>query len=1065
MSIPIEMPDQALVGLREYVPAALEARLSAGGEGWLAEFRRATCVFVNLLGVSYADQDAIEQLNAVIQAIQRVVHRYDGSIAKLVESDKGTVVFAAFGMPPRAHEDDPARGIRAALEIDEVVADHDLRSAIGVTTGTLFCGPIGGPERRDFAVVGDTVNLAARLMQAATDDILCDAATALVFDSIEYDELSPLRLKGKAETVPVFRPHGDMPKVIRGRSERVPVVGRAAERGLTADALDRLAAGLGGVVVIEGEAGIGKSRLVEDLIEQAEARGLRVASGWGSAVDVSTPYFAWRPILWDALELGSVAENPGARRRHVLRWLRGRSLPLEEAALLNGVIGLRLPDDPALSAYAPEVRADRTRLLLGRVLSAAAGGEPLVITIDDAQWLDASSWALALQIRHDLPGALMVLAARPLAEPPAVAVDVLEGAVRVLLDRLSSDETLQLICRSLGVDRLPDEVRDLILERAEGHPFFSEELAFSLRDAGVVVVEAGSSRLADAGGGLEGLAVPDTVQGVIMSRIDHLEGRQQLVLKTASVLGRDFAVDQVRDIFPAEGERGHVAEELRALTERGLLSAAGGSAYSFRHGMTREVAYGSLVYSQRRQLHRAAATWLEDHSENPDALDALLAYHWLRAAGDAGGDVDALGKAEFYLARAGAAALRQGAFVEAEDFLGQALACHARLPERDRSQTSELEILRHLGTATFAIRGFGSPDARRIYERTFELARGRVTDRELFPILWGLWITTHFVSAERAVGLGDELMQIATREDDDEFRLQAHHALWTSLIQIPDYPRARRHIDAGLRLYRPEWHERHCAEFGGHDPGSCAQRAIALSAWATGKVDEAVVAGQEAIRLAQDHDFSRLNAMLAVAFVHRQRGELDDVADEVDAIVARARDRGLLGYVDWAAILGAWVRGRRGDLAGGITEMTAAVDRLGLRDPGYLAMLAELYVVDGRAADGLELIDELLAVVERKGERNYEPELHRLRGELLAARRHGIDADVDAAEACLRRALDLADAQGAHSFSLRAGLSLAMLLSSTARSAEGVALLRGIYARFSEGFDTHDLTVSRAFLE
>ncbi len=256
---PIEMPQEALGGLREYVPPALETRLRTGGEGWLAEFRRATCVFVNLLGVSYADEDAIEQLNAVVQAIQRVVHHYDGSIAKLVESEKGTVLFAAFGLPPRAHEDDPARGIRAALEIEEVVADHALRSAIGVTTGTLFCGPIGGRQRRDFAIVGDVVNLAARLMQAATDDILCDAATALVFDSIEYDALAPLRLKGKAETVPVFRPHGDMLKVIRGRSERVPVVGRAVERGLTADALDRLADGLGGVVVIEGEAGIGKS--------------------------------------------------------------------------------------------------------------------------------------------------------------------------------------------------------------------------------------------------------------------------------------------------------------------------------------------------------------------------------------------------------------------------------------------------------------------------------------------------------------------------------------------------------------------------------------------------------------------------------------------------------------------------------------------------------------------------------------------------------------------------------------------------------------------------------------
>jgi len=1062
---PIDIRPEALVGLREYVPAALETRLSAGGEGWLAEFRRATCVFVNLLGVSYAEDEEVGRLNAVTQAIQWVIHRYDGSIAKLVESDKGTVLFAAFGLPPRAHEDDPARGVRAALEIEEAATDHGLRCAIGVTTGTLYCGPIGGPERRDLALVGDVVNLAARLMQAATDDILCDAATALVFDSIEYDELPPIRLKGKAKTVPVFRPHGDLPRTIRGRSERVPVVGRVVERGLTADALQRAAAGCGGVVVVEGEAGIGKSRLVEDLIGQAETRGLRVTSGSGSAVEVSTPYFAWRTILWDALELGSVAENPGARRRHVLRWLGGRALPLEEAALLNGVIGVRLPDDPTMSAYTPEVRADRTKILLGRVLAAAAGDDPLVITIDDAQWLDTSSWALALQVRRDLPRVLMVLAARPLANPSTVAREVLGGSVRVGLDRLSPDETLQLVCHSLGVDHLPDEVRHLILERAEGHPFFSEELAFSLRDSGVVVVESGSSRLADAGNSLDGLAVPDTVQGVVMSRIDHLEPRQQLLLKTASVLGRDFSVEQVRDIFPADGERDRVAEELSALTERGLLTAAGGGSYAFRHGMTREVAYGSLVYSQRRRLHRAAATWLEDHTETLEALDPLLAHHWIRAAGDAGADVDALRKAEFYLARAGAAALRQGAFVEAEDFLGQALACHERLPASDRSEMGELEILRHLGTATFAVRGFGSSDARRISERAFALARGRVGDRELFPILWGLWITAHFVSAERAVELGDELMQIAVREDDDEFRLQAHHALWTSLIQIPDYPRARRHLDAGVRLYRPEWHERHCAEFGGHDPGSCAQRAIALSAWATGKVDEAIVAGREAVRLARDHDFSRLNAMLALAFVHRQRGELDEVADEVDAIVARARDRGLLGYVDWATILGAWVRGQRGDLEGGIAEMTAAVDRLGLRDPGYLAMLAELYLLDGRTTDGLRLIDELFAVVERKGERHYESELHRLRGDLLAQHHPGADITDDPAERRLRRALDLANAQGALSFALRASLSLATLLSLTDRTSEGVALVREMRARFSEGFDTYDLIASRAFLE
>lgn len=1062
---PVTVPPEALAALREYVPAALESRLGAGGEGWLAEFRRATSVFVNLLGLTYANDDAIERLNAVIQAIQRIVYRYDGSIEKLVESDKGTVLFAAFGVPPRAHEDDAARGIRAALEIEEAVAGHDLRCAIGITTGKLYCGPIGGPERRDFAIVGDVVNLAARLMQAAADDILCDAATSLAFDSIEYDELPSIPLKGKDGTVRVFRPHGDLPKAIRRRSERVSFVGREVERGLAADALTRLAGGHGGVVVVEGEAGIGKSRLVEDLIEQADALGLRVLSGSGSAVEVLTPYFAWRPILWAALELGSVAENPGARRRHVLRWLRAHGEPLDEAALLNNVLGIRLPDDPTVSDYTPEARAERTRMLLGRVLVAAADGDPLAFTIDDAQWLDSASSALLLEIRRDMPAALVVLAARPLGEETALQWEGLAGAVHVVLDKLSPDETLRLVCQSLAVDRLPDEVGNLILERAEGHPFFSEELAFSLRDSGVIVVEGGSSRLAAPDRSLSGLVVPDTVQGVILSRIDRLEARQQLLLKVASIFGRNFQLDQVRDVFPAEGDDDRVAEDLRALTERGLLAPAGDSAFAFRHAMTRDVVYGSMVYAQRRLLHRAAATWLEDQPDDLERSDAVLAHHWLQAAGDARVDAEAVRKAAFYLARAGAAALRQGAFVEAEDFLSQALACHARLPDSDRSRADELEILRHLGTATFAIRGFGSPESRHIYERTFELARGQVSDRELFPILWGLWITTHFSRAERAVELGDELMDIAEREDDDELRLQAHHALWTTLIQIPDYGRARHHLNAGVRLYRPEWHERHCADFGGHDPGSCAKRAIALTAWTTGMVDEAVVAGADAIQLAQDHDFSKLNAMLALAFVHRQRGDLDAVADAVGAIIALARDRGLLGYVEWANVLGAWVRAGRGDLRGGLPMMEAAADRLGMTDPGYMAMLAELYLRDGQTRAGLGLIDDLFAAAERKGERNYEPELHRLRGELLARDNREAGVDDHAAEACLRRALDLADAQGARSFSLRASLSMARLLSSTTRSREGVSLLRATYERFSQGLDTQDLIDSRAFLE
>ncbi len=230
-------------------------------------------------------------------------------------------------------------------------------------------------------------------------------------------------------------------------------------------------------------------------------------------------------------------------------------------------------------------------------------------------------------------------------------------------------------------------------------------------------------------------------------------------------------------------------------------------------------------------------------------------------------------------------------------------------------------------------------------------------------------------------------------------------------------------------------------------------------------VDKAVAAGEEAIRLAQAHAFSKLNAMLALAFVHHQRGDLDAVADEGEAIVALARDRGLAGFVNWATVLGAWVRGRRGDLERGIAEMEAVTERLGLKDPGYMAMLADLYLLDGRAGDGLRLIDELFAVVERKGERNYEPELHRLHGELLLRVSPEGLARMDEAEQSVRRALEVADEQGALSFSLRASMSLVRLRSRTGRTSEAVACLHKTLDRFSEGFGTQDLVEARALLE
>ena len=729
--VPPHLGTEAGAALREYVPEIAWRRLEGGQADWLGEFRRITSVFINLIGVDYTAADPAERLNDVLVPIQKVVHHYGGRVHQLIEADKGTVLLAAFGLPPAAHEDDPSRAVMAALEVENAVADQGLRSAIGITTGGIFFGPVGGLARRDYMVLGDVVNLAARLMQSAVDDILCDATTAEAFDRIEYDLLDPLVLKGLDTPVTPYRPHGDAPRTVRSRAESGPVFGRDSEISLLERSLDDLGSrGQGGVIVLEGEAGIGKSRLIEFLIAKAAEHDFRVFSGAGSAIEDSTPYFGWRSILRDALGLSDVPQNPGAIRRHVLRLFRVESLTMSDAPLLNDVLQLQLPHNPEPGSASDEVRTRHTRALLVDLVEGAKAADPLVIIIDDCQWLDSASWALLGDAVHRLPGTLFVVATRPITAPgPEELSQIKVGARHMLLDGLSAEATLQMVESDLGVNGLPESVETLIIERAGGHPFFSEEIALSLVDVGVITIDGHNAALGADPADLNRIVPPGTVQNVVTSRIDQLDAGAQFVLRIASVIGRTFDADLLTAVYPIADDREEVTRHLLVLEERGLIrreEGASGEVLAFRHAITRDVAYESILYSQRRHLHRAVAAELEASYEDHRGLDPILAHHWERAAGDGTDDGEALHKAEGYLTESGLGALRHGAFIEARDFLKRALAVQERAPEGNDSLRT-LEILKHLGTATFATSGYGASETRAIFERAYAMAEGRVS--------------------------------------------------------------------------------------------------------------------------------------------------------------------------------------------------------------------------------------------------------------------------------------------------------------------------------------------------
>jgi class 3 adenylate cyclase/tetratricopeptide (TPR) repeat protein len=690
-----------------YLPRAMLASMVAGHVEWLAELRQITVVFANLPDLDH--RAGLEEAQEAMVGLQGALYRYEGSINKLSVDEKGTTLVAALGLPPLAHEDDPARGVQAALAMREVMAGLGRQAAIGVTTGRAFCGTVGSSWRREYTMLGAVVNLAARLMQQAGDGVLCDTATAeAARSSLAFEPLGPVRVKGRADPVPVYRPgrpaRGPALGRVRGPEpmRRVPLVGREEERARLAGALGRLAGdrdrdGDGRpdpvhVLVLEGEAGVGKSRLVAELVDQAVAAGVPVLAGAGDAVERNTPWHAWRELFSRLPPFDT--RDQAARRRAVLDLLGPDPELRDLAPLLNPVLGLDLPESASSAQLSGQGRAGRTRELLIRLLRAVLGDAPAVLVIEDAHWLDSASTGLVLTLSRERLPLLLVVATRSPAEAANPADDLAWAAYRrllrapsserLVLDRLSSEAVATLVGQRLDTASVPEVLARLVEEKAEGNPLFTEELTFALRDAGLVRVVDGRVELVSDVTDVLARRLPLTVHGAITSRIDRLSPTQQLTVKVASVIGRVFAVGILRDIHPLrQAVALTLADDLSEI-ERAELTVLDTPepdlSYLFKHVIVQEAAYNLMLLSQRRQLHRSVAEWYE-RSDGGDL--ALLAHHWRLA--------DVPEKAIGYLEQAGAEALREGAYAEAVRFfttlldvdsgIRRALGRHAGAPD------------------------------------------------------------------------------------------------------------------------------------------------------------------------------------------------------------------------------------------------------------------------------------------------------------------------------------------------------------------------------------------------
>jgi class 3 adenylate cyclase/tetratricopeptide (TPR) repeat protein len=735
---PPKIPEDAEAFLKSYIPGAIINRLSAGHSGWIAELRKVTVLFINLPDM---DEDtSLDTAQEIARLVQRAVYRFEGSLNKINVDDKGITLVAALGLPPFSHENDPLRGVQAALMMRDELNQLGVRSSIGITTGRIFCGSIGNSQRREYTLIGNVVNLSARLMSLASTQtdliekvkipILMDRPTSeSVRDGIDFQTLPPQLVKGRSELIEIFHPISQKKSVIRPTTD---LIGRQEEKALLANSLQELQRGTPmQVLILHGEAGIGKSRLTEDLFRQAETLGVKVLAGAGDSIEKNNPYHAWRSVFNKIFGIGEILSRQElleTDRRAILAQVTGKlreiDLDLEKyAPLLDVVLPTVIVDNEFTSTLTGEIRGGNIRELMVRLLQHEASQRPLLIALEDLHWLDSASWILLADVHQKIRPAVMVLNTRPLGQPvPQQFKEIAEQPETkfIKLDAMLLDEVEALVCQRLGVRSIPPEVGKLIREKSEGHPFFAEELAYALRDSGILVIEDQDCHISSELQNLESLTLPDNLQAAIISRIDTLNPSQQLALKVASVIGRIFSYRMLEAIYPVDTDRPTLPSYMNTLTRLSLTlieSESPDLAYIFKHAITQEVAYNLMLYSQRRQLHQSVAEWIERANEKDAAsYYPLLAYHWMQAAeiSDAIHQVDVVGKAVEYLEKAGIQASENNSNQEAIQFLTQALEWEAKLPtaqDKEAARTRKIRKAQWHGRIGLAHYGLGSlPD-------------------------------------------------------------------------------------------------------------------------------------------------------------------------------------------------------------------------------------------------------------------------------------------------------------------------------------------------------------------
>jgi class 3 adenylate cyclase/predicted ATPase len=1026
--------------------------------------RQLTVLFCDLVGSTGLSarldpEDWREVLGGYQRAAEAVIARYGGHVAQHL----GDGLLAYFGWPS-AHGDDAERAVRAGLELVDAVAGLDdartgeerLEVRVGVHTGPVVVSEVGGGAGpSEMLALGETPNVAARVQgEAGAGVVLMSTATQrLVAGLFAVETLGARRLRGVPEPLELLRVVGA--SGARGRLAAAaarglsPFVGRDDERRLLRSRFELAREGDGQAVLLVGEPGIGKSRLVQTLRQELAERS--EAHVWVecacSPFHVNTPFFAVTELLQQLLAFRG-DESPAERLASLERGLaRAGQKPVDAVPLIAPLLGVELPE----GRFAPlRISAEQER---ERLLAALAGWvfgfarlQPAVLVIEDLHWVDPSTLALQEILAEQAATAplLLVYTARPEFRAPW---PLRAHHAQLTLARLGKRQVRELVSHVASQAPLSEALLDAVVARTDGVPLFVEELTKT-------VVEGGAS--ADV------RQVPTTLADSLMERLDRL-GPAREVAQVASVIGREFSWRLLSAVAGRSDEE--LRSDLGRLGDAELSFARGlppEASYVFKHALVQEAAYGSLLRSRRRELHGRIATALTAQLPAIRETQPELLAHHATEAGLHELAVDCWQKA-------GQRAIERSANLEAIEHLSTGLKILELLPDTPERAQRELTLRNALGMPLRATRGMGAPEVGQVYARAQELCSQVGETPQLFPVLRGLW---EFYELQgdlpTAHELAEQLLALAQRIGEVDLLLAAHNVLGDTLIWLGEFASAREHLERGVALYDPEQHRSHAFLYG-YDSGVHSLCFLAWALWYLGYPDQAQRRMDEALTLARElsHPYSVAFALGFAAWLHQLRRECSAAREDAEEEIELSIEHGFPLWRVWGTVVRGWALAEQGHFAQGIEQIRQAIAAwrgLGteLQLPYFLALLAEAHAKAGQLDEGMSVLSEALAAVQKAGERQHEAELHRLEGEFLLKQEA---PDEREAERCIRKAVEVARQQQAKSFELRAAASLCRLWQQQGKRGEAKELLAPIYGWFTEGFDTADLREARTLLE